>query len=218
MIATQLTVDVSFLVRYSTSMNDKSNNLKIPFNKQHVIEVASQLFFVKGYSYTSMDEVTRISGVSKSNIYYHFKSKDDLLIAVLDYWMAHYQTRIGQTLSDRTQSVEARILAFLNTISHEIVARDFKGSCPFLTLYIQSPMKPDAAKKKISVFFQQLQPSFVTLFQQGLDQGEFRPTLSAEQLGDLFLSTMEGAVLLTETMRDTTKLVTTAKNFCEMLY
>ncbi|MHC5228173.1 TetR/AcrR family transcriptional regulator [Enterococcus sp. LJL99] len=196
----------------------KNNKTKEPFNKKHVIDVASRLFFVKGYSYTSMDEVTRISGVSKSNIYYHFKSKDELLVAVIEYWSNHYQELILESVGNKSQSVEERIITFLSAISQEIIGREFKGSCPFITLYIQSPMKPNTAKKKITTFFQQLQPVFVELFQQGAASGEFRSTLNCTSTGSLFLSTMEGAILLSETLQDTTLLITTAKDFCEMLY
>ena len=196
----------------------KNKKTKEPFNKKHVIEVASQLFFVNGYSYTSMDEVTRISGVSKSNIYYHFKSKDDLLAAVIDYWINHYQKLIKEAVANPSLPVEERIVSFLDSIAHEIMGRDYKGSCPFITLYIQSPMEPDLAKKKITGFFQQLHPAFVELFQQGVDSGEFRQTINSARIGSLFLATMEGAVLLAETMKDTSLLVTTAKDFCEMLY
>lgn len=196
----------------------KNNKTKEPFNKKHVIDVASRLFFVKGYSYTSMDEVTRISGVSKSNIYYHFKSKDELLVAVIDYWISHYQELIKEAVANPSQSVEERMITFLASISTEIMGRDYKGSCPFITLYIQSPMEPNIAKEKITNFFQQLQPVFVELFQQGVESGEFRKTLNCVSTGSLFLATMEGAILLSETMKDTSNLVTTAKAFCEMLY
>ena len=46
-----------------------------PVNRTKAVEVAAQLFLRQGYAYVSMDEVVRVSGVSKSNIYYHFKNR-----------------------------------------------------------------------------------------------------------------------------------------------
>ena len=54
-------------------------------NKNRVIETAASLFLKVGYTYTSMDEVVQQSGVSKSNVYYHFSSKEELLLAVIDF-------------------------------------------------------------------------------------------------------------------------------------
>ncbi|MGQ0513695.1 TetR/AcrR family transcriptional regulator, partial [Bacillus sp. D-CC] len=48
-------------------------------NQKRVIEVAATLFLEKGFAYTSMDELVRVSKVSKSNVYYHFSNKEVLL-------------------------------------------------------------------------------------------------------------------------------------------
>jgi AcrR family transcriptional regulator len=48
-------------------------------NREHVVSVAARLFLLRGVTNTSMEDGVRESGVSKSNIYYHFKSKSDLL-------------------------------------------------------------------------------------------------------------------------------------------
>jgi len=196
----------------------KVNQHKIPLNKKLVIETSAQLFFDKGYGYTSMDDVSLVSGVSKSNIYYHFKSKEDLLVAVIEYWSEYYRKLIEQAVYAKTLSVESRIISFLNSLSMEISKREYKGSCPFITLYMQSPMEPTDAKRKITFFFTRLEPAFVELFQQGIDQGEFQGKITAESMGSLFLTTMEGALLLSEVTQDSSKIITTAKNFCKMLY
>lgn len=38
-----------------------------------------------------MDEIVKVSNVSKSNVYYHFANKDELLDAAIDYWINSYQ-------------------------------------------------------------------------------------------------------------------------------
>lgn len=65
-----------------------------PVNRTKAVEVAAQLFLRQGYAYVSMDEVVRVSGVSKSNIYYHFKNKEELLQAVVQFWIAQYESEL----------------------------------------------------------------------------------------------------------------------------
>lgn len=74
-----------------------------PVNRTKAVEVAAQLFLRQGYSYVSMDEVVRVSGVSKSNIYYHFKNKEELLQAVVQYWIAQYESELYLLLSQRSE-------------------------------------------------------------------------------------------------------------------
>lgn len=50
-----------------------------------ILDVASRLFMEKGYEYTSIQEIIdQLGGLSKGAIYHHFKSKEDILVAVTD--------------------------------------------------------------------------------------------------------------------------------------
>ena len=50
-----------------------------------ILDVAFRLFMEKGYEYTSIqDIIDNLGGLSKGAIYHHFKSKEDILVAVTD--------------------------------------------------------------------------------------------------------------------------------------
>lgn len=50
-----------------------------------ILDVAFRLFMKKGYEYTSIqDIIDHLGGLSKGAIYHHFKSKEDILVAVVD--------------------------------------------------------------------------------------------------------------------------------------
>ena len=50
-----------------------------------ILDVASHLFMEKGYEHTSIQEIiNNLGGLSKGAIYHHFKSKDDILVAVTE--------------------------------------------------------------------------------------------------------------------------------------
>lgn len=52
---------------------------------EKILDVASRLFLEKGYEHTSIqDIINNLGGLSKVAIYHHFKSKEDILIAVTD--------------------------------------------------------------------------------------------------------------------------------------
>jgi AcrR family transcriptional regulator len=50
---------------------------------QRIIAAASKLFYAEGIRAVSMDAVAEKAGVTKRTLYYHFKSKDDLVAAYL---------------------------------------------------------------------------------------------------------------------------------------
>lgn len=54
-----------------------------PQGAERILTAAQQLFAQKGFAATSMQEVAQQAGVSKSNVFHHFKSKEDLYVAVI---------------------------------------------------------------------------------------------------------------------------------------
>lgn len=188
-----------------------------PVNRTKAVEVAAQLFLRQGYAYVSMDEVVRVSGVSKSNIYYHFKNKEELLQAVVHFWIAQYESELYLLLSQRERGVEERINSFLELLSAGIESRNFEGTCPFVTLYMQAPESASLAKESISIFFRELVPMVEKLFQQGAERGEFRKGIEPGAAASLFVVALEGSLILAGTSRDLGIIEQSARTFCQML-
>lgn len=87
--------------------------------KRRVAEAARELFALKGYTATSIEEIAEASGSSKGNIYYHFSSKEGLFIYLLNEWdqewLAKWEERKGQCVSVRDK---------LTVLSHLYVEHD----------------------------------------------------------------------------------------------
>lgn len=52
--------------------------------RQRLLDAAYELFYRKGFTRVGVDEIAELAGITKRSLYYHFKSKDELLGAVLD--------------------------------------------------------------------------------------------------------------------------------------
>lgn len=56
------------------------------FNKEKVLEVASTIFHQKGYNGTSIDEILKATGLSRSSLYDSFKDKHSLYLQSLEFY------------------------------------------------------------------------------------------------------------------------------------
>lgn len=66
-----------------------------------ILEAATRLFMEKGYEHTSIqDIINQLGGLSKGAIYHHFKSKEDILVAVTDR-MTEESNKILEEIRDR---------------------------------------------------------------------------------------------------------------------
>jgi AcrR family transcriptional regulator len=61
-----------------------TNQTKGLITKDKIIEESRQLFAEKGYEGTSMSDVAEAVGIKKASLYYFFKNKEILFVAVLD--------------------------------------------------------------------------------------------------------------------------------------
>lgn len=67
-----------------------------------ILETATRLFMEKGYEHTSIqDIINNLGGLSKGAIYHHFKSKEDILVAVTDK-MTEESNRMLEKIRDCT--------------------------------------------------------------------------------------------------------------------
>ncbi len=67
-----------------------------------ILDVAFRLFMEKGYEHTSIqDIIDHLGGLSKGAIYHHFKSKEDILYAVMGRMTAESNLRLKE-ICDRT--------------------------------------------------------------------------------------------------------------------
>jgi AcrR family transcriptional regulator len=55
-----------------------------PRTRERIIDAADELFYAQGLRAVSMDRIAEAAGVTKKTLYYHFRSKDDLMSAYLD--------------------------------------------------------------------------------------------------------------------------------------
>lgn len=77
-----------------------------------ILEVAEQLFADKGFDAVSINDIAQRAGVSKANIFHHFKSKEGLYIAVLKLACEHSAQALDEVEGALTDGPQAQLEAF----------------------------------------------------------------------------------------------------------
>jgi AcrR family transcriptional regulator len=100
--------------------------------RQQIVDAADRLFYERGFEATSFADIAKDVGLSRGNFYYHFKTKDEILDAVIGRRMANTRTMLGAWEQD-TESPTDRIRSFV----HILIANRTKimaYGCPVGTL------------------------------------------------------------------------------------
>lgn len=77
-------------------MADASQRARGGDTRQRILEVAGQLFAERGYAATSVRDIAAELGLANPSLYYHFKSKAEILDELLDQSMRQVQDAVEQ--------------------------------------------------------------------------------------------------------------------------
>ena len=86
---------------------------------QPLLDAAAGLFASKGYRETTMRDIAAEAGMQAGSLYYHFSSKEELLLAVYTIAVEGIETRIVnelETVEDPWQRLEVAVITHLETI------------------------------------------------------------------------------------------------------
>ncbi len=97
-------------------------------SRGRIVEAATDLFYRRGYHTTSFADVAQASGIPKGNFYYYFKSKDDLLVAVIAERLEQIAGDLGRWNAEIPEP-RARLVQFAETLQRNAEAISHWG-CP----------------------------------------------------------------------------------------
>jgi AcrR family transcriptional regulator len=86
-----------------------------PSTRDHIVKAADELFYRQGYEHTSFAHIADAVGISRGNFYHHFKTKDEILGAVIAERLANTRAMLAQWESG-SEHPSDRIRAFINIL------------------------------------------------------------------------------------------------------
>src|SRR5205085_9060545 len=97
------------------------------FNKEKVLEVASNIFHQKGYNGTSIDEILKATGLSRSSLYDSFKDKHNLYLQALDYYKNAEKKAYDMVDQKTLNGIKKIEFLFKEVVNHLIEHPDDNG-------------------------------------------------------------------------------------------
>src|SRR5260370_4044499 len=121
-----------------------------PDKRIRLIETAMNLAYRKGFRETSLADIAEAAHVPVGNVYYYFKTKEELGEAVVERRLAQF--RAFREEMDRLSSPKERLFAFVESIhsNREQLAR---GGCPLGGLCTELHKEGGALAKKSAALF-----------------------------------------------------------------
>ena len=137
--------------------------------KIEILNAASHLFAAKGFKETSMTEVAAISGTAGSNIFYHYKTKEDILLAILKRIKDELLLEIETFLAERhfpngIEMSEGAVAFYLNLAGAKQEL--------FMLLHHRFPYELAAVNSTCREHLEAIYTCFIDLFEKAIRVGQ----------------------------------------------
>ena len=103
--------------------------------KSVIIKAANELFYHNGYEETSFTQIAEKAKISRGNFYHHFKTKEDILHAIVDYRLEDV-TKTLDEWTEKYKTPKQRIKRYINILRDE-ADNAVRYGCPMGTLNTQ---------------------------------------------------------------------------------
>lgn len=130
--------------------------------RDELIQNALKTFYEGGFNAIGMDRIAAESGVSKTSIYKHFRTKDDLILATLRLRDEQFRNWLVRRVEALASSPEQRLLAIFDALGEWFLEPGFKG-CMFVKASAEfqdrtNPIHAASAEHKrlLQIYFEQL--------------------------------------------------------------
>ncbi len=161
-------------------------------SRDGILKAATQLFAWRGFHETSMSEVARNAQVSKALIFWHFKSKEELFLAVLNRLLEPYFIDFAEetsVLDERAQIVRL-VENYLSFVRDQASSVRF-----FLAQLLRSEQLSDALGNQVLRLYESYRNLVVALIERGQEKGFCARTFSAEVAASFLMSALNGFVI-----------------------
>lgn len=166
--------------------------------RQHIVEVANRLFYQRGYNQTSFSDIAEAAEMSRGNFYYYFKTKDEILEAVLESRLEGIRGMLAEwtaTIAEPRERLKRYVQILLNEEQNIL-----RYGCPMGSLTVELSktqlVLQSHSTEMFEVFFEWLKTQFLALGCGRASRDNALHLLAATQGVSLIVNAFEDSAFL----------------------
>ncbi len=174
---------------------------KSELTSQFILETVAPIFNKKGYTATSLSDLTSATGLTKGAIYGNFANKEELSLKAFNYNVRFVINKIVVICDEIENPLDKlkAITQFYRTYNTQTLPL---GGCPVLNVGIDSNNTHPELFKRVKDIAKKLTDSISTIIKEGQTKGAIKPEVDAELYGGRIFSFIEGSIFTSVLLKD----------------
>lgn len=143
--------------------------------REEILAVAMRMFIQQGYHGLAMRQISEAVGVSKAALYYYFKDKEELFLAILNSYLNDMESSID-VIRAKSGSSADQITQFVESVLRQPAEQ---RALTRLASQEMGQLSAASRKKFDKLYHEKFIGKLTAILQEGMDRGEFQ-SLNAE--------------------------------------
>lgn len=129
-------------------------------NQAVILKAALEVFSAYGYRGTTVDQIAGKAGLSKPNLLYYFKRKEDIYVAVLEHTLDEWLKPLrmldveGDPIVELTRYISEKLdMSFANPSASRLFANEILHGAPHIQKFLKGPLR-ELVEEKVKVIRQ----------------------------------------------------------------
>lgn len=148
--------------------------------KELIIDKAEELFLTKGFDNTSMSDIQDQSGVARGTLYYHFKSKEKIMDAVIERESEKIFDQSRKIAKDKSIPAVDRLKGLLKALNKNSENEEMMN-------HLHNPQNALMHEKVNKKILDEIAPLFAEIIEDGNKEGTFHAPYPLETVEMLIL-------------------------------
>ena len=170
--------------------------------KQNITKESLQVFSVKGYFNTSINDILAATGLTKGGLYGHFASKEDIWYAVYDEAVKIWRSIVFKDIRNISNPLERIEITIENHLAKYLGGDVFEGGCFFVNMLVEVSGQSERMSRQILRGFVQFSKLLRRWLEESDEKGLLKERLNHREISDFIVITLNGAATLYSSSKD----------------
>lgn len=183
--------------------------------RSRLLDTASSLFAERGLGQVSVDEIIREAGSSKGSFYHHFRSRDELVVALIDDHTEKEIDALAECLADVKEGQPAEVCEGV----FKMIVRAYEDPArvrTFMDFWVYASRSQEA-RGAISRMYGRWRAKLEDLLRRGMEAGVTGPDIDPPTAATALIAVHHGLLLQASVDPGGMKLLTSADALGRML-
>lgn len=169
--------------------------------KEQILKVSLKYFLTQGYDHTTLSQIANEVGIKKPSIYYHYKSKEELLSKSIELIINELKNTLSK-VHDSSKSTKEQLENFFEAILNfnsnlsVLIGNSYDETINIETIFQMTSNRFENVAKTINDYFDFLIEEIEKILKTGQERGEIKTSLDYKTTAIEILSRIEGLIVI----------------------